>query len=292
MGAPPTPLAENLKASLKQVLSTRKPHELDQQPYDLPQFTSTSEYVTKYWDISHTPLLGKNGEVEYIIQNLIDVTENVKIKEQLSLSQAQEVKLRTELAHQRTRFNKFLQEIPAGICVFSGPDFVYEYVNPRYQQQLFPDRELIGKPLLQAVPEMADQPILQVLRQVYQTGDTSEGKEILIPLAPQEGAPLSDHYFNYIQQARYNEQGKIDGIMTFAYDITELVQARKLAEQREEALQLLNKDLADTNLELHTTNEALIQVQEKLQQLNTKLEERVAARTQELNLAQAETERH
>ncbi len=78
-------------------------------------------------------------------------------------------------------------EIPAGICVFAGPDFVYDFVNPRYQQQLFPGRDILGKPLFEAVPEVAGQPIAQVLREVYQTGETLEGKEILIPLAHYEG---------------------------------------------------------------------------------------------------------
>jgi PAS domain-containing protein len=105
-------------------------------------------------------------------------------------------------------------------------------------------------------------PIAAVLEQVMATGQTAEGKEMFIPLSPYDGAPLQDQYFNFIQQARYNDQGEVEGILTFAYEITELVLARKKLEQSEQALRILNAEL----------------------------EERVVRRTRELQLAQAEAE--
>lgn len=281
----------NFRASLQQVLATRKPHQMARQQYDVPHPTQAGEFVPRYWLPTHTPILDNKGEVRYIVQYLTDETENVQVEARLKESQEKERIALAEAEQQRARLEKFLLEIPAGICIFAGPDFVYDFVNPRYQQQLFPGRDILGKPLFEAVPEVGGQPIAQVLREVYQTGETLEGKEMLIPLAHDDGGPLTDHYFNYIQQARYNEKGEIDGIMTFAYDITELVLARKALEQRERTLQAVNKELAATNQELRTANEQLMQTQEALQQLNNELEEKVAARTQEVKLAQAEAER-
>nr|WP_235998585.1 PAS domain-containing protein [Hymenobacter sp. BT559] len=43
-------------------------------------------------------------------------------------------------------------QAPAAICLLQGPDFVYELVNPSYQR-LFAGRQLLGRPLLAAVPE-------------------------------------------------------------------------------------------------------------------------------------------
>ena len=260
--APEANAMANVRASLEQVLLTRQPHQMPRQRYDVPHPQEPGSFVVRYWLPTHTPVLNQQGEVSFIIQHLVDTTESVQVEEQLQVSQHKEKQALAEAQRQRARFEKFLLEIPAAICVFAGPDFVYDFVNPRYQQQLFPGRKILGKPLFEAVPEIIDQPIAQVLREVYQTGKTSEGKEVLIPLAHDDGGPLVDHYFNYIQQARYNEKGEIDGIMTFAYDITELVLARKALEQRELALQ----------------------------ELNNELEAGVASRTQELKLAQAEAE--
>jgi PAS domain S-box-containing protein len=68
---------------------------------------------------------------------------------------------------------------------------------------------------------------------VYATGQTNEERDVLIPLPTYPGGPLQDFYFHYIHQARYDEQGRIDGILVFALDVT----AQVLTKQRAEALQ-------------------------------------------------------
>jgi PAS domain S-box-containing protein len=130
---------------------------------------------------------------------------------------------------QRARLERFFMQAPAAICVLDGPELVYELVNPRYQQ-LFPGRTLQGKPLLKALPELAGLPVWQSLRRVYETGVTHEEKDMLVPVARYAGAELNNFYFNYIQQARYNEHGQIDGVLVFAFDTTAQVQIRQQAE--------------------------------------------------------------
>jgi hypothetical protein len=73
-------------------------------------------------------------------------------------------------------------QAPAGVCVLDGPNFVFELVNPPYQQ-LFPGRELTGEPLIEALPELKGQLIGDILKNVYETGNVFEGKELLVPLA-------------------------------------------------------------------------------------------------------------
>src|ERR1700754_3268319 len=125
-----------------------------------------------------------------------------------------------EVERQRDRLKRFFLQAPAGICILDGPDFVFELVNPPYQQ-LFPNRELLGKPLLEALPELKDQPIPDILRDVYTSGITFEGKELLAPLARTIGGPVEDRYFNFIYQARQDANGEIDGILVFVIEVTD-----------------------------------------------------------------------
>ena len=53
----------------------------------------------------------------------------------------------------------------------------------------------------------------------------------MIPLAEYEGGPLRKRYYNFIYQARYNEKGIIDGILVFAYDVSDQVKARRVIEE-------------------------------------------------------------
>jgi two-component system sensor histidine kinase VicK len=154
-----------------------------------------------------------------------------------------------EVERQRDRLKRFFLQAPAGICILDGPDFVFELVNPSYQQ-LFPNRDLLGKPLLEALPELKDQPIPYILRDVYTSGNTFEGKELLAPMARTEGGPIEDRYFNFIYQARQDEKGTIDGILVFVIEVTDGVMARQLLEQNNQQQQIVNEQLSASNEEL------------------------------------------
>ena len=245
-----------LQHSLDKVLESRQQDKIEVIQYDIPNPEEQGKYLERYWQTISTPVPDQQGEVLCIILEIKNITEKIKAERQLQESLRREKAALARAEHQRIRLERYFMQVPAQICIFSGSDFVFEFVNPAYQETLFPGRKILGKPLAEAVPEVMGQPIAEVLRKVYETGETIEGKEVYIPLKPYDGAPLKDYYFNYIHQARFDENGKVDGIMTFAYDVTELVEARK-----------------------------------KVQALNKDLEERIFARTKELQLARADAER-
>jgi signal transduction histidine kinase len=137
-----------------------------------------------------------------------------------------------EAETQRRQLARFFQQAPAAICVLDGPDLVYELVNPSYQQ-LFRGRALVGRPLREAAPELLAQPIYGWLRQVYDTGLAHEGHEVHLYVNGPGEEPARAYYFNCVYQPRHDEQGRIDGVLTFALDVTKEVQAQ----QRIEALQ-------------------------------------------------------
>jgi PAS domain S-box-containing protein len=133
---------------------------------------------------------------------------------------------------ERTRVNSLFTQASVGICILSGPDLVYELVSAGYQE-MFPGRQLLGLPLLQALPELSGLPAANNLFEVYRTGNMSKGTNVCRHIAPYEGGPLKEFYFDYILQARTNELGQVDGVLVFAIEVTEQV----LTRQRTEALQ-------------------------------------------------------
>ena len=64
-----------LEASLRHALTTRKPHKMAVIQYDIP--LPGGGFDQRFWTPIHTPVVGKSGEVKYIIQNPMDVTESV-----------------------------------------------------------------------------------------------------------------------------------------------------------------------------------------------------------------------
>ena len=155
---------------------------------------------------------------------------------------AEQVYARQQGEAERERLKRLFMQAPAAICILAGPDLVYELVNPGYQA-LFPGRELLGKPLLMALPEIADNRAYETFRQVYETGCSHEEHALLIPLARPTDGVLEDRYFRYVQQPRYGADGRIDGVLVFAFEVTEQVQARQAAEASTRQLRLITDAL-------------------------------------------------
>ncbi|MGI4743922.1 MAG: sensor histidine kinase [Janthinobacterium lividum] len=155
-------------------------------------------------------------------------------------TQAQAARLVAE--QQRARLARLIAEAPAGICVLSGPALVFELVNPTYQA-LFPSHQLLGQPVLEAMPELVGQRVPALLRGVYETGITYEGREVLMQFARPGDGQLEDRYFDFIYQARYDEAGAIDGLVVFAFEVTEQVRVRRAVEASAQRLQLLTDAL-------------------------------------------------
>jgi PAS domain S-box-containing protein len=165
---------------------------------------------------------------------------------------AEQVLARQQREAERQQLHNLFMEAPAPIVILDGPALVYQLVNPAYQR-IFPGRTLLGKPLLDALPEMAGIPLLQDLREVYRTGETFVAQELPLRLARHDGGPLEEIYWTFTYQARRTAHGAVDGVLVFAHEVTDQVQARRVVEARETSFRLLADNVPGT---LWVTNPA------------------------------------
>ncbi|CAN5396472.1 hypothetical protein BH09BAC3_BH09BAC3_38090 [soil metagenome] len=158
------------------------------------------------------------GEKEGILVFAYDVTELVEGRKT--------VEANALLIH------NIYMNAPASICTFKGPEHIYELVNPAYQK-LFDKRDLVGKPFLEALPEVRGQGVDKILDHVYHTGEIFTRTEIPIMLARADNMAPEQRYFNTTMQPIYNEENDIIGVVNFGYDVTEQITARKKIEASE-----------------------------------------------------------
>ena len=185
-----------------------------------------------YFDFCYSPIRYADGAVGGILVTVIEITEKYNAYQSLALAKQELEVSQSETKKERDKLIRFFMQAPAGICVLNGPEFAFELVNPLYQQ-LFPGRKLLGKPLLDALPEIAGHPIWDILQNVYNTGKTYEGHKVLIALARMDDGILEDRYFDFIYQARFNQENQVDGILVFVYEVTEMVQVQQRVEESE-----------------------------------------------------------
>jgi len=165
------------------------------------------------------------------------------VEQALRESQAAEQTARAEAEAQRQRFYDLLMQLPAQVAVHEGPDQVFTLVNPVYQR-MAPGRVLQGLPIREAWPELVGQGILDVLDQVYRTGEPFIEQEVALQVDVRRTGQLEQVYLHAFFLPLRNAQGQISGVLDFSYEVTEQVRARQQVEQ-------LNAEL-ETRVEART----------------------------------------
>jgi PAS domain S-box-containing protein len=205
----------------------------------------------------YAPVKSNEGKVSKVVVWVLENTQQVN--ERLKAEAA-----RLAFQKERNSLQSFFMQAPAGICILSGPNLVYELVNRGYQQ-LLPGRKLFGRSIFDALPELVGTPLQQVLLNVYKTGEPFTINELLIPLALYEGGPTINRYFSFNYQARRDEDDNIDGILAFVYEVTTMVQAQQEQLTLNEELTVTNEESTAANEELYAANEQLLMIQADLQ---------------------------
>ena len=209
-------------------------------------FHGNGQPVQVFLNISLHPLRDVQGRIDGVLDFTYDVSQQVRARQQVEqLNQELEARAQVraqELAQaqaetdtQRQRLHQLVAEAPALIASLRGPEHVVELANDGFRA-IFGGRALVGKPYREAVPELEGQPFFGLLDTVYRTGETYYGIDQPVTLDRTNSGRLEDLFVTYIYQATRDAQGQIDGILIFAYEVTEQVLARQEREQQRQQL--------------------------------------------------------
>ncbi len=136
--------------------------------------------------------------------------------------------------------NVFLKA-PAIICMLRGPQHVFILANEMYMQLTGP-RDIIGKPVREALPEIEGQGFFEQLDIVYKTGKRFIGKEMPVKLERGKGHP-QNVYVNFVYQATHDTQGNINGIYVHGTDVTEQILAREKFRESEKLANFISDSI-------------------------------------------------
>jgi PAS domain S-box-containing protein len=148
---------------------------------------------------------------------VMDVTASIETRQQLQTSQA--------------LFRSLIEEAPVATCLFVGRSLTIEVANDLMINFWGKDRSVLGRPLREAVPELVGQPFLQILDDIFSSGQLYEAEDAPAEL-PVNGVP-GTYYFDFTYKPLLNTQGDVYAVLEMAVDVTE----RVLAQQKIEAVQ-------------------------------------------------------
>ncbi len=119
--------------------------------------------------------------------------------------------------------NLFAQT-PVPTAVLRGPDLVFALANPAYIE-IVGGRRLLGRPLLEALPELAQQGVEVLMREVLQTGEPSITREVLWRI--ERLGEVEESYLTCVYSPLLSAAGDVDGVIVTCNDVTAEVRARE-----------------------------------------------------------------
>jgi signal transduction histidine kinase len=167
---------------------------------------------------------------------------------------------------------RVLEEIPAAVSVTRGPEHRIEYLN-RFARGLIGGREVVGRTIRDAWPELEGQGWLERMDQVYATGEPYHAPEARVRFDRDGDGVPEEGFFSFTWQPLRDGDGRVSGILRLAVEVTEAVRARAaLDEARAEA-------------QAHARRSA--ELAAEIQAQATELQEQAAELQQQLAEAQA-----
>jgi PAS domain S-box-containing protein len=281
----------NLRASLKRALASGRADQMAVQRYPI---RVDGKWEERHWKPLNTPVRGPDGRAVAIIHCVEDVTELLRLqgserelliarehaieRERLITqlqeqamefeAQAEELQSTAAMLEERTeeaerawaataaaeqRLRDVFEQAPVAVAVMTGPDLVYSITSPRYVEMLG-GRRLLGLPLREALPELVGQEVIETVKRVFDTGIPFSQRERLIRLDKSRRGRLADHWFNVGYQPLRDASGRVYGVASTAYEVTEEVTTRRAIEAAQadarvarEAAESAQRDAEDAN---------------------------------------------
>lgn len=128
-----------------------------------------------------------------------------------------------ETEAERARLADVFQHAPSLMCVLLGSDHVIERANDRFYEVL-DRRDIIGRPVRAALPEVEGQGFFEILDRVYQTGEPFVGTHM--PITLRRGKQLDERIVDFVYQPMRDGSGAVSGILCQGIDRTERVRAQ------------------------------------------------------------------
>jgi PAS domain S-box-containing protein len=169
------------------------------------------------------PMRDESGRLCGFSKVCRDITSQREAEQELA-------EARLHIAHaqetERARLAEVFEQSPSFMAVVTGPDHVFELSNDNYNR-LVAHREIIGKSVRVALPEVVSQGFIELLDRVYKTGEEFVGKNYSVLIRKERSGDFAEHVLDFVYRPIRDHEGRITGIFVHGNDITERVHAEK-----------------------------------------------------------------
>jgi len=200
----------------------------------LPIFRN-GEIEDVYWTFSYSPVIGEGSVIQGVLIVCHETTRKVQALADIAAA-------RKKLANSERNLVNFFMQVPALAAIVRGPNHIFELANPRYMELIGSNRNVIGLPVREALPELHTTGIFELLDKAYASGRPITGNEVSVMIDRNRDGQLQEVFLNFVYQPTFTVDGTVDGIFVHAVDVSDQVASRKKIEESEERYKLLIKE--------------------------------------------------
>jgi PAS domain S-box-containing protein len=246
---PASPGHRQLRASFERVIRDKVADHLPLIEYAIP-LPNGQGFEERFWSASHTPLFNHDGEMTFILQHTVDVTELHRLRvmarssapspaasaliETAMLRRVQAVQeVNDALEKERQHLRGLFEQAPGFMAALSGPDHIFTMANAAYLH-LVGRENIVGKPVREALPEVVGQGFIELLDRVHRSGQPFVGRSIRIVLEQQPGAAPEERFLDFVYQPIFAPDGSVSGIFVQGHDVTDRKRSEEALRESEE----------------------------------------------------------
>lgn len=201
-----------------------------------------------YFTFSYSGVRGDSGEIEGFYAVCLETTEAFHVKQQR--------------ANEMERLRALFEQAPGFMAVLRGPEHVFEIANDAYRNLVGNTRDLVGKTVLAALPEVVQQGFIKLLDNVYQTGTPYIGRSIPLSVIRALGEPPVQIYVDFVYQPILDDKGTTVGVMAQGHEVTESHLARetliKSDQQKDQFIATLAHELRNPLAPIRSASDLLL----------------------------------
>jgi PAS domain S-box-containing protein len=275
--------AQLLRKSLERVLASGENDHLAFIPYRVPRTVDgATRFEERYWSTTHCPIFDDAGRVVFVLLHVVDVTElhgelgaapaespgsdavtRTGLLSRARAIQEENTRIDADREHLRTLF----EQAPGFMCFLQGPEHVFSFANAAYLR-LVGQRDIIGKPVRAALPELIGQDFQQLLDSVYATGEPFVGQDIRVLLQRQAGVPPDEAFVDFVYQPVLGPDGRARGIFVQGHDVTARKNAEREGKAARRAAEAFSEELVEQS---HNVKAALDRATARIAELEAQI---------------------
>ncbi len=170
-----------------------------------------------WFSYSLSPLRDEDGRVAAVLNISPETTAQVHAERALDV--------------ERGRLAEVFRQSPSFLAVLRGPDNVFEFVNAAYEQIIGRGRNVVGRPLFEALPESRGQGFDEYLAHVRATGEPLVFRELPVRLERRPGSPLEERFIDITYLPLVEADATHEAVIAHGADVTDQVRARREIER-------------------------------------------------------------